>query len=104
MASMRKPGRGRARPRSGATPPGPSSGATPSPEKRQVGRRPSPPGLLLTIGVLWVAAGVVVFTRVHATWRLIPAIVGAGIGLYYLRGAATTVLRRDELRRETGDE
>jgi hypothetical protein len=70
-------------------PPGP-------PPPSQVGKRPSQPGFLLLLAVMWIGAGVVALTRLHAGWKLIPGIVFIGIGLLFLRGAATTVVRRDK--------
>jgi hypothetical protein len=60
----------------------------------QVGRRPTRPGLLLGIGVLWVAAGIVTLIRLHAAWKLIPGLVFIGIGILYLRAAGTAYLRQ----------
>jgi len=66
------------------------------PPNPQVGKRPSQPGFLLLLAVLWIVAGIVELTRLHAGWKLIPGIVFIGIGLLFLRGAAQTVLRRSK--------
>jgi len=79
MAKRRKP----------PAPPAPP--ATP-----QVGKRPSQPGFLLVLAVLWIAAGIFELVKLHAAWKLIPGIVFIGIGLLFLRGAATTVVRRSK--------
>ena len=60
----------------------------------QVGRRPSPPGLLFGIAAMWIAVGVAALVALHATWKLVPGVVFIGVGLLYLRGALTTVARR----------
>jgi hypothetical protein len=63
-----------------------------------VGKRPSNPMFLSLVGVMWVAAGVVALFGLHAGWRFVPAIVFAGIGLYFVRSASATVLRRERRR------
>ncbi|GEM_PF-2539274 len=85
--------------------PGGGRDATPSggPRRRgfdpaqpfQVGRRPSSPLLLMVVGLMWVAAGVIALFAMTASWRLVPAIAFVGVGLYFVRGASATVLRRD---------
>ena len=60
----------------------------------QVGRRPSSPAFLLLIGLVWVGCGVVALVRLKADWKLVPGIVFLGIGVFFLRGAATTAVRR----------
>ena len=60
-----------------------------------VGRHPSPPALLAVIAVAWLAASVYTLVRLHASWKLIPVVVFAGIGLLYLRAAAMSYLRRE---------
>jgi hypothetical protein len=67
--------------------------ATPTP---QVGRRPSNPGFLLLLALIWIACGVVALVKLHAAWRLVPVIVFIGIGLYFLRGAVTSANRRQQ--------
>jgi tellurite resistance protein TehA-like permease len=64
----------------------------------QVGRRPSSPAYLAVVGVMWVAVGVIDIVRLKAGWRIAVGIVFIGIGLFFLRGAAMTVVRRDERR------
>jgi hypothetical protein len=74
-----------------------SKGKKPSEEiAPQVGRRPSPPGLLFAIAGMWIAVGIIALVALSATWKLIPGIVFIGIGLLYLRGGLTTVARRGE--------
>jgi hypothetical protein len=43
--------------------------------------------------LVWIACGAVALLELHASWKLIPGIVFIGIGLFFLRGAATTVER-----------
>jgi hypothetical protein len=50
--------------------------------------------LLLVIGLMWVAAGVIALFAMTAGWRFVPAVVFAGVGLYFVRGASATILRR----------
>jgi hypothetical protein len=64
----------------------------------QPGRRPSSPGLLLFVAVMWIGAGVVDLVALSASWKLVPGIVFIGLGLLYLRGAAATVARRADDR------
>jgi len=47
---------------------------------------------------MWLAVGVVVVMTLSTTWKLIPAVISFGIGLMFLRGAVTTVLRRERRR------
>jgi hypothetical protein len=42
-----------------------------------------------------VGCGLVALFKLTASWRLVPAIVFIGIGLYYVRAASVTVLRRE---------
>jgi hypothetical protein len=44
---------------------------------------------------MWIAVGVIELFALDATWRLVPAIVFVGIGLFFVRGAAVTVTRRE---------
>ena len=60
-----------------------------------VGRRPSNPGFLLLLGVIWIVCGVVALVGLSASWKLIPAIVFIGIGGLFIRGAVSTLARRD---------
>jgi hypothetical protein len=72
-----------------------SRGKKPSEEiTPQVGRRPSPPGLLFAVAGMWIAGGITALVALSANWKLIPGIVFIGIGVLYLRGALTTVARR----------
>jgi len=66
----------------------------------QIGRRPSNPSFLALVGFMWVVAGVVALVKMHASWKIAVGIVFAGIGLFYLRAAAMTVVRRDERTRK----
>ncbi|HET7487095.1 MAG TPA: hypothetical protein VFJ85_04145 [Acidimicrobiales bacterium] len=80
----------------------PKPAAAPAPAAAppaQPGRRPSSPGFLLAVAVAWIAAGVIALVRLDASWKLIPGVVFIGIGLLFLRGAAATVVRRDERER-----
>jgi hypothetical protein len=63
-----------------------------------IGRRPSSPGFLAIVAVMWLAVGVVVILTLHSTWKLVPAILAIGIGLMFLRGAGATVMRRERRR------
>jgi hypothetical protein len=47
---------------------------------------------------MWLAVGVVVVATVSTSWKLIPAVVSFGIGLMFLRGAVTTMARRERRR------
>jgi hypothetical protein len=61
----------------------------------QVGRRPSSPTTLFVIAVSWIACGVIALVGLHAAWRVIVGLVFIGIGLFFLRGAFTVVLRHE---------
>jgi len=61
----------------------------------QVGKRPSSPGFLFGIGLVWILCGVYALFSLHATWKLVPGVVFIGIGLLWLRGAITASARRD---------
>jgi hypothetical protein len=63
-----------------------------------VGRRPSSLSFLLLVSVMWLAVGVVILVGVSASWHIVPGIVAIGIGLFFLRGAATSLVRRDARR------
>lgn len=60
-----------------------------------MGRRPSSPPLLMVVGLMWVAAGVIALFLMTANWRFVPAVAFAGVGLYFVRGASATILRRE---------
>jgi hypothetical protein len=60
----------------------------------QPGRRPTSPGLLLVVALMWIGAGVWALVALTVGWKLVPGIVFIGLGLLYLRGAAATVARR----------
>ncbi|HLW16352.1 MAG TPA: hypothetical protein VKV69_03205 [Actinomycetota bacterium] len=68
----------------------------PPPGPGQVGKRPSQPGFLLLLGIVWIASGIFALAKLHAGWKLVPGIVFIGIGLLFVRGAATTVVRRSK--------
>jgi hypothetical protein len=59
----------------------------------QVGKRPSPPALLLVIGAIWVVAGIVMIFALRSSWKLVPVVVSIGIGLLYVRGGITALAR-----------
>lgn len=59
-----------------------------------VGKHPSPPGFLLVVALAWFAAAVGALVILHSSWKLIPVVVFAGIGVLYLRGAMSAYLRR----------
>ena len=44
---------------------------------------------------MWIVVGVVELFALDASWRFVPAIVFVGIGLFFVRGAAVSVTRRD---------
>jgi hypothetical protein len=98
-ARRRKPGSsGRVTPKGGPSKL-PATGKRISPDTPvQVGRRPSNPAFLLLLGVLWIAVGVVVMVAASFSWRFILGIVAIGIGLFFLRGAGATVVRREQRR------
>jgi hypothetical protein len=93
------------RPPGGTTPKGagtpPQKGPRKADEPVQIGRRPSSPGFLALVGFMWAGVGVIVLLTMSWSWKLVPAIVAFGIGFLFLRGAARTVIRRDE--RQSGD-
>jgi hypothetical protein len=51
------------------------------------------------VALVWITCGVVALVVLHASWKLVPGIVFIGVGLLFLRGAAATVVRRDQRRR-----
>lgn len=97
---------GRVTPKGGPPPKAPPVRPTPGrlpvdPDKPvAIGRRPSSPGFLAVVAVMWIAVGVIVFVALKTGWRLIPSIIAVGIGLLFLRGAGATVLRRERRSRE----
>ncbi|HMC42085.1 MAG TPA: hypothetical protein VKI20_03675 [Acidimicrobiales bacterium] len=99
-SNRRKPG-GSRRGTTRRTTPGRGARRRPDvPAVSQVGRRPSSPAMLGLMGVLWVGAGIIAIISLHASWRLVPGIVFIGIGVLFLRGAAATVVRREERDRD----
>ena len=88
-----RPGGGRP-----STPPGtgkPPKGGRPAEGPPVVGKRPSNPTFLALVGLLWIAAAIGALLVLHRSWKLIPVVCFAGVGLLYLRGAAGAYLRRD---------
>ncbi|MBV8951504.1 MAG: hypothetical protein JOZ99_11555 [Actinobacteria bacterium] len=51
---------------------------------------------MFVIAAAWIACGIVALVGLHASWKIVPGIVFIGIGLFFLRGALTTVVRRSE--------
>ena len=47
---------------------------------------------------MWIVCGIVALVALHASWKLVPGLVFIGVGLFFLRGAAATVVRREERR------
>ena len=95
---MAKKKGGRVTPKGTTPPPRPTRGpraATEAASAGQVGRRPSNPAMLAAIGVAWIVCGVIALVSLHASWKLVPGIVFIGVGLFFIRGAAATVLRRE---------
>ena len=91
MANARKKKGGRAAPR--AKPKGPQPAAE---RPVQPGKRPSNPVFLFVVGLVWIACGVYALVALDASWKVIPGIFFIGVGILFLRGAAVTVIRRDE--------
>jgi hypothetical protein len=96
MANRRKPRS------SGRVTPKADPGAAPDRSRRfdldaasQIGRRPSSPGFLVLVSLMWIAVGIIAIISLHAAWRFVPGIVFIGVGLLFLRGAGSTVMRRD---------
>ena len=91
MANARKKRGGPARER--GTPKRPGS----APERPvQPGKRPSNPAFLSLLALVWIACGVYAIVALSASWKLIPGIFFIGVGILFLRGAAVTVIRRQE--------
>ena len=90
---------GRYTPKGGPAPktPAPRANRSTPDDTAQVGRRPSPTWFLAVIAVLWLGAAAVVALKVDAAWKIVPAVVFAGVGLFYLRAAMQTVVRREAL-------
>jgi hypothetical protein len=89
MPSSRKPRR--KQPSNPRQPSKPRRGDGPG----QVGKRPTAPGFLFAVGLVWVLCGVYALVALSASWKLIPGVVFIGIGLFWLRGAITAAARRD---------
>lgn len=90
-------GRGRPAPGKGRTAPGKGrgtgGGAAQGPPV--IGKRPSNPGFLAAVALMWFVAAIAAVFILHKEWKVIPVIVFAGIGLLYLRGAAGAYSRRE---------
>lgn len=81
---------------SGKARPGRANGKRPEDQGPPlVGKRPSNPGFLAAIAVMWFVAAIAAVFIIHAAWKAIPVIVFAGIGFLYLRGAAGAYSRRE---------
>jgi hypothetical protein len=95
----RKPGAsGRVTPKGGPSASSPRRSRPDPEEPVQIGRRPSNPFFLLIVGFMWVAVGLIILFAATFRWRFVVAIVAIGIGLFFLRGAGATVVRRDQRR------
>lgn len=66
----------------------------------QVGRRPSSPTKLLVFSIVYVACGVLSFFALKGTFGVVIGVVFIGIGLLWLRGAATAKLRQQQRNEE----
>jgi hypothetical protein len=67
----------------------------------QVGRRPSSPFKLLAFAAMYVACGIIALIALKGSLRIILGVVFIGVGLLWLRGAATAALRQ---QRRTDDD
>jgi len=45
---------------------------------------------------MWIGVGLFIGLGMSWSWRLVPAILAAGIGVFFLRGAGSTVIRREQ--------
>jgi hypothetical protein len=77
---------------------GPFAKPDPDAPPGQVGKRPSPPANLFVVGLAWVVCGIGAFFVLHASWKIVPGVVFIGIGVLFLRGALTAVVRHDRRR------
>jgi hypothetical protein len=50
----------------------------------------------MVVGLAWIAAAVYAVFALTASWKLVPVIVFIGVGLFFIRGAAASYVRRDE--------
>lgn len=92
--------RGRVTPPKQATTRRPDHDVAPSLDKLgQVGRQPSSPLNLFVIAVVWIACGAFALAFLKASWKVVPGVVMIGIGLFFLRGAFTVVMRHEARRR-----
>ena len=96
---------GRYTPKGGPVPKAPSTArsgrtdaAATTPARARAARKPAPPWFLVLIGVLWIAVGFVIALRVEGSWRILPALVFAVVGVAYLRAALNATMRRNETR------
>lgn len=108
MAPARKP----RRPPSGSRKPGRRQSGVSAPHAQrgitrdggssapgQVGKRPSSPRFLGLVALVWIGCGIGALVILHSSWKIVVGIAFIGVGLFYLRGAAMTVLRH-EVRRD----
>ena len=108
-----KPKPGRVTPKKGTTPPARAARRSVMPDKvgpfarpnkdaplGQVGRRPSSPGKLLFFSVVYLVCGTLSFFVIKGTLGIILGIVLIGVGLLWLRGAATAQQRLQKRRDE----
>jgi ABC-type siderophore export system fused ATPase/permease subunit len=49
-------------------------------------------------GAMWVVVGVVALLTFSASWRYVVGIVAIGVGLLFLRGGLTALVRQDDRR------
>ena len=47
---------------------------------------------------MWVVVGIVVLVAFDATWKYVVGLVAIGVGVLFLRGGLTAVVRQDERR------
>jgi hypothetical protein len=96
--SSGRAGSGRVTPRPGAKPTSAERAAAKSrpgiDERAMVGRRPSNPAWLLVLGVAWIACGFGAVFGLTAGWRFVPGVFFLGVGLFFIRGSAASLLRR----------
>jgi hypothetical protein len=77
---------------------GPFSRPDPDAAPGQVGRRPSSPAKLVLFALVYFACGIIAFLVLTGSWRVILGVVFIGVGLLWLRGAATAALRQQRRR------
>ena len=115
MASN-KPKPGRVTPKKSTAPPARATRRSVMPDKvgpfarpnkdappGQVGRRPSSPGKLLFFSVVYLVCGILSFFIIKGSLGIILGIVLTGVGLLWLRGAATAQQRLQKRIEESGE-